>query len=140
MTDVSAPSKDISIELLTAAMFPMTDELRELIRNAAHEITRLRQFRDWADPQIVQHGADELEIERLGAENRIMRGLLAIGPDADQLITDRIARELAAETGLNDGRAPTRQVRCAKHGTYEILVSDPEIGNCPVCQMPMVAA
>lgn len=52
----------------------------------------------------------------------------------------RLQAKYPAPTGLNDGRAPTRQVRCAKHGTYEILVSDPEIGNCPVCQKPMVAA
>ena len=29
------------------------------------EIERLKQYKEWAEPQIVQHGADRLTIERL---------------------------------------------------------------------------
>lgn len=39
------------------------------------------------------------ESDRLRAENRIMRGLLVVGPNADDLIDQRIRDELAAETG-----------------------------------------
>lgn len=33
----------------------------------------LKQYKEWADPQIHDHGADVLEIERLVAENEELR-------------------------------------------------------------------
>jgi hypothetical protein len=40
-------------------------ENRRGLRNLKAENERLLQFKEWADPQIVQHGADRLEIEGL---------------------------------------------------------------------------
>lgn len=39
--------------------------LMDLVRAAADEIESLQQFHDWAQPQILTHGKDALEIERL---------------------------------------------------------------------------
>jgi hypothetical protein len=51
------------------------DEITRDLRDAADEIERLtaenaglRQFREWAEPQIVTHGEDVLTIDRLTAE------------------------------------------------------------------------
>lgn len=38
------------------------------LRAVADEIEQLRQFKEWAEPQIHDHGADVLEIERLRAD------------------------------------------------------------------------
>lgn len=39
----------------------------QTLLGAADEIESLRQFRDWAEPQIVTHGRDVVEIEKLRA-------------------------------------------------------------------------
>jgi hypothetical protein len=45
----------------------MDPRMRRLVIEAASQIERLEQFKEWAEPQIVQHGADTLLIAQLRA-------------------------------------------------------------------------
>lgn len=62
-------SKDVVPRLETWGIDDADSEaLYALLADAARELKDLQQFRDWAEPQVHDHGRDVLEIERLRGE------------------------------------------------------------------------
>jgi hypothetical protein len=95
MSDRSSKELFPTYEQLRAGWLQMQAERDEAIAQVNRltaENAGLRQFREWAEPQIVTHGEDVLTIERLTAERDRLREVLREAKHRFVDILDKLPR------------------------------------------------